>query len=108
MTITQLEEKLSLKRLSHGEDKEISSCYICDLLSQVLGSCEQGDVWITVQTSLNVVAVAQMTEVSCVIVPENIPVPDNVIEKASEENLTIFSSAKNSFSLACEIAALIQ
>ena len=107
MTTTQLAEKLNLKKLSNGSEKNISSCYISDLLSQVMGSCGAGDVWITVQTSINTVAVAQMIDASCVIIAENLPMAENVIQKANEEDIAVFSSEETAYSLACKIAKLI-
>jgi len=108
MTTKKLEKKLGLQRLSGNADKDIELCYISDMLSRVLGGCQSGDVWITVQTSLNMVAVAIMTEASCVIFPEGLTASDDVIEKANEEGLTIFSSKETAFSLATKIAELIK
>ena len=107
MTSSTLADKLDLMKLSGDTDKEVASCYISDLLSRVLGGCQAGDIWITVQTSLNMVAVAVMAEASCVILPEGLTAPDNVIEKANEEDLTIFSSKENAFELAVKIEKLI-
>jgi hypothetical protein len=106
MTTVTLAEKLDLVKLSGETDKEVASCYISDLLSRVLGGCQAGDVWITVQSSLNMVAVAVMAEASCVILPEGLTAPDNVVEKANEEDLTIFSSNESAYSLAVKIAEL--
>ena len=108
MTINELAEKLDLEKLSGDTNWDIASCYISDLLSRVLGGCATGDVWITVQSSLNMVAVAVMTGASCVILPEGLTAPDNVVEKANEEGLTIFTSNESAFSLAVKIAELIQ
>jgi len=108
MTINQLADELGLERQSGDTDREIESCYISDLLSRVLGGCQPGDVWITVQSSLNMVAVAVMTDASCVILPEGLTASDSVVEKANEEGLSIFSSEKTAFSLAVEIALLTQ
>jgi len=106
MTINKLAEKLNLKKLSGENEREIESCYISDLLSRVLGGCQSGDVWITVQSSLNMVAVAVMADAGCVILPEGLTAPDNVIEKANEEDLTIFTSDETAFSLAVKISEL--
>ena len=106
MTVYQLGEKLGFKRLSAGEDRAVKSCYISDLLSRVLGGCQHGDVWITVQSSINMVAVAVMVNASCVILPEGLTAPVDVIDKATEEGLTIFSSEENAFSLAVKIAQI--
>jgi len=108
MTIENLADKLNLERLSGETDRDIEYCYISDLLSRVLGSCQPGDIWITVQSSLNMVAVAVMTDASCVILPEGLTAPDNVIEKANEEDFTIFSSDESAFSLAIRISELIR
>jgi len=108
MNLTELSKQLDLKPLSEMNEKEVASCYISDLLSRVLGGCQPGDIWITVQTSLNMVAVAMMTDASCVILPEGLTAPDNVIEKAGEEGLTIFTSDESAYSLAVKFSALIQ
>ena len=107
MTTTQLAEKLNLNKLTGGSEKEISSCYISDLLSQVMGSCKAGDVWITVQASINTVAVAQMIDVSCVIIAEGVPMAENVLEKANNEDVVVFSSEENAYSLACKISKIL-
>ena len=107
MTVNELSEKLSLKKLSGGEDREVASCYISDLLSRVLGGCGVDDVWITVQTSLNMVAVALMADAACVILPEGLIASDSVIKKATEEGLTIFTSDESAYALAVKIAQLL-
>jgi len=107
MTIDKLAEMLDLKRLSGESNKDVESCYISDLLSRVLGGCQAGDIWITVQSSLNMVAVAIMTEASCVILPEGLTAPDSVVEKANEEDFTIFTSDETAYSLAIRIFELI-
>jgi len=106
MTLSKLAEELSLTRLSGESDREVESCYISDLLSRVLGGCQSGDIWITVQSSLNMVAVAVMTDASCVILPEGLTAPGNVLEKANEEGLTIFTSEESAYSLAVKFSRL--
>ena len=108
MTVNVLGEKLGLIRLGNGTDRNIASCYISDMLSRVLGGCEHGDVWITVQCSVNMVAVAVMTGASCVILPEGLTAAVDVIEKANEEGLTIYSSQESAFTLAIKIAQLVR
>ena len=107
MTVNELGKNLELKTLSAGTDRDIASCYISDMLSRVLGGCQPDDVWITVQSSINMVAVAVMTDASCVILPEGLTAAVDVIEKANEEGLTIFSSEETAYSLALKISKLI-
>jgi len=107
MTVNQLKKELDLKVLAQGEDKKINSCYISDLLSRVLGRSKAGDVWITVQTSKNMIAVAVMVEAACVILPEWLTAPDDIVEIAESESLTLFSSGDTAYELAIKISALL-
>ena len=110
MNTIELAGKLALKELTNiGENnpKEISGCYICDLLSRVMNGCEEGNIWITVQNSINVAAVAVLNECACVIVCEGVKVSDDVIKKANEENVIIFSDMRKAYELAKEIAQLL-
>ncbi|MBE5760775.1 MAG: AraC family transcriptional regulator [Clostridiales bacterium] len=82
-----------------GADREIKSGYTCDLLSHVMGKGVMDMAWITVQTHMNVVAVASLLDFSCVIIPEGITVDDTIIEKANEEEIAILLSDKNAYEL---------
>lgn len=107
MTTGQLNSQLGLEVLTADSGKDIASCYISDLLSHVMGSCREGDVWITVQTSMNMIAVALMIDAACVILAEGVTAPDDVIAKAKEEGLTLFSSKDSAYVLAAKIAKLL-
>ena len=59
MNTCELEEKLRLKCLSENNSgREISGCYVSDLLSLAMGRVGEGNVWITVQTNVNIAAIA--------------------------------------------------
>lgn len=94
MTIKELCEKLGMKVLS-GEafiQRQIKGVYCCDLLSWVMSHAKKHDAWITIHTNVNVPAVAVMADVSCVIIPENIEVEKNTIEKAEKNEVVILST----------------
>ena len=109
MTIKQLVEYLELKPLTkdYDESRSLCGCYICDLLSYVMSHASKDNVWITVQTNINVVAVAALTEVGCVIVPEKIAVEDITIKKAQAEGVVIFSSSKTAYELAKQLSSVL-
>ena len=86
-------------------DNEISSGYTCDLLSHVMGKGVEGMAWITVQTHMNVIAVALLHEFSCIIIPEGIDVNQQIVDKAAEESIAVISSEKTAYEL---IALMIQ
>lgn len=101
MTVKELMEQMDLKLLTPQADlsAQVSVGYTCDLLSWVMSHGAQGMAWITVQTHMNVVAVASLLEMSCVIIPESIQVPDDVAAKADEEGVALLSSECTAYEL---------
>ena len=99
---------MGLRLLTEGlaEEAEVTDGCVCDLLSWGMARGEAGMVWVTVQTHLNVIAVACLHDFACVIVPENIEVPQATIDKAKEEGVVIYSSSKTSYAVCCELCGL--
>ncbi|MGN1343963.1 MAG: hypothetical protein ACI4U3_05245 [Traorella sp.] len=70
-------------------NKEISGVFVGDLLSWVMGNSEPNQVWITVQAHMNIVAVAALKEISCLVIAQSAEVEDAVLQKAIEEDITL-------------------
>ena len=79
--------------------RTISSGYVCDLLSWVMARGKQDMAWITVQTHLNVIAIAALHEMSCVILPEGINMEESSLLKAGEEGIAVISSPLSAYAL---------
>ena len=85
-------------------DKEISGAYIGDLLSWVMGRAESGNAWITIMSNINTVAVATLTDASCIILAENV-VPDaNALEAAVAKEVNILSTPLPAYEAALMLA----
>ena len=99
-------ERVSGARCLTGEyeDREILSGYTCDLLSHVMGKGQADMAWITVQTHMNVIAVASLLDFACVIIPENLPVEAPIVAKAQAEDIIMFSSDKTAYELVTILA----
>jgi len=111
MTINELTHKLGLKIITEipkKMEKKVTGVYTCDLLSHAMAKINEGDVWITIHTNLNVVAVASLTDCACVIIPENIEIDKQTIERASEKEVVFLSSEKSAAVLCYEILKLIK
>ena len=86
-------------------DREISCGYTCDLLSWVMAHGQEGMAWVTVQTHMNVVAVAVLADMACVIMPENIDMPKESLKKAEDEGLVILKTPLTSYAICGRMAA---
>ena len=108
MNVKELAQALGAQLLtSGGAQREVTGVYACDLLSRVMSGCEQGNAWITVQTHLNVLAVAEFDEAACIIVPEGITVEAVTAEKAEEQGMAILSSEMTTYELCWKIHQLL-
>lgn len=87
-------------------DREISGVYICDLLSWVMSHAKKGDAWITVMSHSNVVAVASLLDLGCIIVPEGIKMDEDAIKKANEEEIPILSTSMNTYDIAVALSKM--
>lgn len=94
-----LAEKLNLVPLCANLDKEVCGCYAGDLLSWVMSHAQYGDVWITIMSNINVVAVASLTECACVIMAEGVKPDGDVLKVADEKGITIFSDDRSTYEL---------
>ena len=108
LKIEDLVEKLELKVINEGGNEEqiISNVYICDLLSNVMAKGKAQTLWITIQTHQNIVAVASLLNFSAILLPEDLMLDAQALEKAKNEGLTILSSSKTAYALAGELYQL--
>ncbi|MDL2314701.1 serine kinase [Bacteroidales bacterium OttesenSCG-928-C19] len=102
MKVKDIVEKLNLKVLSGGEglDREIESGYVSDLLSDVMGNADMGDAWITLQTHKNIIAIASLKELACVILVKGLTADEDTLAQSNEENIPILSTSKETFEIA--------
>ena len=108
MTVRERSDKLNLKVLCEGEmGREITGCYIGDLLSWVMGRAQAGNVWITIMTNMNVVAVAVLADVACVLLPENAELDQEALKKAEMQDVVVLQSQETAFELAGKLSKLL-
>ena len=104
MTVKELAAKYSFEILSMPEpDKEIEGGYIGDLLSWVMGRAEADNAWITIMSNVNVLAVASLADVSCVILAEGVTLDAEVLATAAEKSVNIISSELSAFEIASKL-----
>ena len=107
MTVKDLIDLIEAKDMTPEADKEteVSCGYTCDLLSWVMAHGEEGMAWVTVQTHLNVIAVAALAEMACVILPEGITMEQEVLDKANAEEMTVLASPLTAYEICGRLAA---
>lgn len=110
MTIRELVKKLELKVFSgeQGLDKCISFAYCSDLLSDVMGNAREGQIWITLQTHKNVMAIASLKDLGGILLVNNLQPNADTLEASQEEGIPILGTEKSAFEICGLLYQLIK
>ena len=106
MTVKELCELIEAKDMTPETDKsvEVSCGYTCDLLSWVMAHGAAGMAWVTVQTHMNVIAVASLMEMAAVIIPEGIVMEGPSLEKAKDEGISVHQTPLTAYEICARLA----
>lgn len=78
-------------------DLKFFGAYCGDLLSDVMANSKKGDVWITIQTHQNILAVSVLKEHAAIIISGGKRPDPDTINKARGEKIPILGSKRYSF-----------
>ncbi len=105
MTVEQLINETGLSPLSVPDpQRQINGVYIGDLLSWVMGRAREGQAWITIMSNVNVIAVASLSDVCCVILAEGVTLEEDIARTALEKGINVLVSKEPIY----ETAMLLQ
>ncbi len=82
-------------------DTVVTGGYTSDLLSDVMANASDGCLLITIQAHNNTVAVAALAGAVGILICNNRPVPDDMIDSARRERIAVFRTAHNQFKASC-------
>jgi len=86
--------------------RDVTGGYAGDMLSDVLAHSKKGNVWITLQTHTNIVAVASSKELSGIIIVNGRAPEEETLRKAKEENIPIMISSLSTYHVVCRLYEL--
>ncbi len=103
MTVVEAAERIEgtfVAGAAGAADRQVSGGYASDLLSDVMANSVEGDLWVTLQKHVNIVAVAQLNGLAGIIlVNGRRPEPD-AAARADEEHIPIISTELPAFDVA--------
>jgi hypothetical protein len=108
MTLNDLAGKLGLEGRAglKGLAQELRGGYASDLLSDVIAHAREGDLWVTLQTHPNTIAVASMKGLAGIVLVNGREPEAETIEKAEAEQIPVLVSALPAFELIGRLYAL--
>ncbi len=101
MNLKEIVSKLDLKVVNDVNlDVEVTGGYISDLLSDVIANSEEGNLWITLQTHQNIIAVALLKKLSGILIVNGREPEKDTVIKANEKGIPLLLTNKTSFEIA--------
>lgn len=102
MNLQQIIDRLNLTVLTEPRDfasRTPTGGYSSDLLSCVMAGARKGNLWITLQAHLNIVAVAALNEIAAVIITENAQPDAASIAKANQQGVILLSTSHPTYEI---------
>ena len=101
MNVREIAQELGVEVVAGDDalDGEVSGGYASDLLSCVMAGAGKGNVWVTLQAHPNVIAVAELIDLACVIITEGTAPDSDTLAKATERDIPVLLSAESTFTV---------
>jgi hypothetical protein len=108
MNLREIADRLALEVCAAQQmlESEVTGGYVSDLLSYVMARAKEGDVWVTMQNHVNVVAVASLVNLTGVIITEGARPEPAMLEKAEQEGIPILVTPLTSYVVAGKLYEL--
>ena len=90
--------------LPDGERK-ITGGYVGDLLSWVMGRAKSDCAWITIMSNVNIVAVATLADVACIILAEGVKPDKTIIETAEAKGINLLTTEMPAYETALALGS---
>lgn len=109
LTVKDIAERIGLAAAVRGaQHTPVAGCYISDLLSDVMAHGKEGELWITLQTHPNTVAVALIKGIAAIVITNGRQPDPETAKKAEAEQMPILTTPQSTFSVAGRLYALLQ
>ena len=110
MQVQALTEKLDVKVIAgkQGLANKITGGYASDLLSDVMGHAQAGQLWVTLQTHKNVIAVASLKDLAAVLIVKGQDIAPDALQQANEEGIPVLQTPLPAFEAIGKVYGLLQ
>jgi predicted transcriptional regulator len=109
ITVTDIAEALGAEVVVMGNQKRpIRGCYISDLLSDVMAKANEGDLWITLQTHTNIVAVSIIKGISAIMLTNGRRPEEETAKRAEKEGMPILVYQGSTFEAAGKVYLILR
>ena len=108
MTVRELAVEAGFRILSLPDgERTVEGVYAGDLLSWVMGRASEGQAFVTIMTNINVLAVASLLDLSCVILSEDAEAPEEIVSAAEEKGINLLKTELPTYETCLKLGSLL-
>lgn len=110
MTIENIIKELGLQVFAgvNKTGRQVKGAYVSDLLSDVMGKAREGELWITMQTHKNIIAVASLKDLSAILIVNGGRPGEDTIVAAEQEGVILLGTGDRSFNACGKIYKMME
>jgi len=105
MKVSELTQKANLATFNQYKDKDIEGVYISDMVSDIIGT-KEGNLLVTLQTHKNLIAAANLVDVSAIVFSRGKKPAEDVIALANRAGIGLLGFDGDTWTLAKKLYEL--
>ncbi len=88
-------------------NRKVCEGYAGDMLSWVMSHLHNDQAWFTILNSINVIAVATLTDCPCVILTESVVMEEDVLKMAIEKDVVVLSTFLSTYEACAALSTFL-
>ena len=108
LTVNDIAHRIDARVLCGSAEKSFQGVYVGDLLSRAMSRVEFDNIWVTIMSNVNVIAVATLTEPAAVVLAEGVTLGDDVMKNAIEQGVSVLSSPLSAYEICVRINKAVE
>jgi len=106
MKVSELSGKANLILANKVHEKDVDGVFISDMVSDIVAGAQPGNLLVTVQTHKNLIATANLVDVSAIVFVRGKQPAQDVIDLAERAKISLFTTDLDAWKLALRLHEL--
>lgn len=110
MTVADVVREFRLRVFSgeKGLNRVVEGGYVSDLLSDVMGNADAGEIWMTLQTHKNVMAIASLKDLAAILLVAGNQPDEDTARQSESEGIPILGTSLSAFDMTGKIYGFLK